>query len=1595
MGIKSFFSTPKRQAFVILLLVVVLYAYTARPIEFANRMALSEDYIYLTTKRDGLRIIDVSDRSTPQEVGYYDTRGIAGGLHYQDNRVFVSDGRQGVLILDVSDPASPQKQSSYNTPGFANDVYVEGKRIYVADGRSGLRVLEYTRPETGAGKIEEIGSLELRADLFRIIKSGDILYIGDRGNKLWAVDVSKPREPVSLGSINVSAKILDIQLYGNTALLAADKRGVIAVDISDPSTMTEQASLPLNGTASGIWIDDIYAYVATGRNDVKVIDISNSSTLNVIGSIATPGVATDVLFSDGYVYITDGFEGLRVEDAIVLLEPRLVGESSPQLNVEDVFVTENYAYLAAGERGLRVIDITTPNAPREVNFYDTPGYARSVSVEGDVAFVADGSQGVQFIDISDASQDLRSINRINIGNDANDLVASQGILYLAEGSEGLRVISYTPLDRLGEVGNFDSPGNALGLALWDEYIYLADGGAGLRIINVSDPAKPTPLGFLETPGDAQDVVIISTAAGQSGQSGGVQEGAVSQSANNKLYAMLADGSGGLRVIDVTNPKQPKEVAVFEKPDYVQGLSLQGNSLFMALREGGFAILDVSNPSAPKEVGGLDTPGKASALAIQDDYVYIADFDRGMQVVDVSNPEKPVLSGFYDAPAKVRDVATFGSYAYIVDGEKGMWVQEISNANKPKEIGFFATPGEANRIILFQNTALIADGSKGLQIIDISDPNSPYGLGSYDTPGNAEAVVAFGTQAFIADGSSGMIILDFSDPRAIRKVGSLDTPGEALGIAVTGKYAYIADGARGLKIVNIASPEKPVEDSVFSDATDARAVTVDGNFAYVADGVNGLRIVDVTLPLVPKQIKQFDTPGTLLDVYLVGIYAFLADGNGGIWILDVSDPGQPIQVGFNNAPGTASGITAVTQAPEQGRPVRYWIYAAYDESGLRVFEGEKGISHDFISLYETPGTASIQQMLVSAVPVILGDEENVPGKVSRTIAQVRFEVLILGGLGLLFWIAMISQFVLPFHTIRERLSAFVRMIFFMLGRHGPAIAIEEGKTIQRPGEEDRHGPGVIRVDLGSAVVLERRQLPYPFILGLGLRAFHWVIRRVVRRPVRQMPTMRIEGPGIVFTRYQGFPRIPRYYEVLRDVADLRPQIRIEPGVKGNTRDGIELTTNIFTIFTLGQEPDILLVTYIDEKKETDSSAKEPDTQTGENDQGEGVPTPVDTDQSDEGSAAENQLPDWKRSADNLRVVTLEPVPRIITENGVKRLRTYVRVKKISDELDVEDKAEIHNYVQRLLRGGVLQPYTIYEAAPRPPAPFVFNRTRVFSALASKAIDVKGKEKYMRWDTLPNSVAVDIFREMLNKQAYDHLYEEPGNPKEFPLPELKNQFRTAIRNLGVLSFRYIERVDGKPLDVIRDKKDGKTDQKTDDGSIGESELLENQLKCSGVRELRNPKVLRLRGIKVLASNFTEFKPDEEVRQQRLDNWRARWQQDTEITRATRELEATRVRTQARAQAQKEMGEILSKIFNDQPRSIEALALRVYQAMERVATDMNTRQLLPSSTLDMLRNIRQLFIPDRIGPGIGMSGKSLPPGEGEQPKDKLPPTSEGPTR
>ncbi len=492
---------------------------------------------------------------------------------------------------------------------------------------------------------------------------------------------------------------------------------------------------------------------------------------------------------------------------------------------------------------------------------------------------------------------------------------------------------------------------------------------------------------------------------------------------------------------------------------------------------------------------------------------------------------------------------------------------------------------------------------------------------------------------------------------------------------------------------------------------------------------------------------------------------------------------------------------------------------------------------------------------------------------------------------------------PIPSLIEAYRASFYLVLHIFQLHGPAISVKDGLsniTVEDKKHEDY--PGVIVIDFNSAVVLEERHPP-PGLNGVFMRLLMWTLEALLLVDASESP--RVCAPGIVFTR-------PR--ERIRGVVDLRRQFRLEPKVHCYTREGIELYANILSLFTIGEDPDVLQVTY-----------------------------------------------DGEARPENLRVVTLSP-----------RSSGFQRVTGFLDDLDETDRIEIHEFFMRA--GKPEEPdkpvFLTYNQVPDTRRQ-VFNRERVFSAVFAQAKNAR--QEVLPWHELPIRVAASLYRELLLQINYDDLYDIKSS-SNFPLPEYKSKLRLAMRNNGILSYRLLQHTSGAPL--IR-------------GRI----YSEKDLVVTEPRALTNSKLLRDRGIKVIFSGFGDLIPvNEQVYKQRLENWRIPWEEELGLARANQDLQAMRVSSRAHSQAQQDLWLSLKQLFEQTDFTEEALALRILQALDQAAEDPKTRALLPTNTLDMMRNLQNLLMPaGALPPNMGLfppqplgASTSPPPGQPASPPD-----------
>jgi len=421
-------------------------------------------------------------------------------------------------------------------------------------------------------------------------------------------------------------------------------------------------------------------------------------------------------------------------------------------------------------------------------------------------------------------------------------------------------------------------------------------------------------------------------------------------------AFVAVGGAGLKIVDVEYASGPIEIGEHDTPGYAFGVAVFGDIVYIADGWEGLRIIDVFDPTQPILLGSLETPGWAFGVFIEGSYVYIADAFKGLRVIDVSSPGFPSEVGVFEFEGwgHAGRVTIEGSKIYVSDRYNGLRIVDVSAAANPIQVGLYSPLGYAREVSVSGNYACVAAGSYGLRLIDISDPNRPKEVGNYDTSNFANVVSQAGNYAYVAtypgEAEAGLHVVDISDPQNPTRVGFhlYDYPGAPRDIAIYGEMAYFANEF-GLELIDISDPFNPflagsidfIEDLTV-DAT--VGLDISGTSAYVAQHTEGIKIVDVADPNNLTLIGTFkDDSVQCEDVTVFGNMAYVAD-NEYIRVLDVSNPASPSEIGKLDIQGSAYEVEIEGSV----------AYVANGNSGVAAVDISNPSSLSVIGEFNTPG-----------------------------------------------------------------------------------------------------------------------------------------------------------------------------------------------------------------------------------------------------------------------------------------------------------------------------------------------------------------------------------------------------------------------------------------------------------------------------------------------------------------------------------------------------------------------------------------------------------------------------------------------------------------
>jgi hypothetical protein len=600
------------------------------PISTVNKVLVEGNYAYVEIA-DKIYVIDVSDPINPSNVGVFEMEYSCKDISVKGEYLYIASDTSCLRIIDVSDPSkineigffkSKNPEEIYSSldvnDSCAYIIHTYHTGRYDEDIYDGLKIIDISKPSDPS-----LASQYVMNDYTIGIEGFDI----EINNDYAYIDISS--------------------IYGNYGddVEYHYSSGIQIIDISKPSNpvMISELLYKTNHKSEYLAVNQEYAYLYhEGEVNLKIIDISdplNPSEIkeyNINGSNNYPfNKDYDIKATKDQVYIADSYKGLKIIDVSNHSDPSLAGQYETNGSVRGVEIYGNYAYIANafGVEENKIIDISNPSNLKEINWNYHCNYN-----EIKENYLYGLGDSLKIIDISDPENPVKA-GSYDINGYRNYKIKDHYIYLTKRTSEGsiLKILNISNPDDIFEAGACLLKNKTTSLAVSKEYAFVGQEKCSLwpytcdfwlSIINISDPSEPE---LIKT----QTTYAIED---NYSQQYSLNEMIIRDQNAYVLYGPIIRNdswirTAGFKMLDISDPLNisTSGIETIGFDDNVHHMALENNFLYISGTNYGLNIIDVSDTANVAKIGSCYSQGGYEINA-EEGYAYLAGGDEGLFII---------------------------------------------------------------------------------------------------------------------------------------------------------------------------------------------------------------------------------------------------------------------------------------------------------------------------------------------------------------------------------------------------------------------------------------------------------------------------------------------------------------------------------------------------------------------------------------------------------------------------------------------------------------------------------------------------------------------------------------------------------------------------------------------------------------------------------------------------------------------------------------------------------------------------------------------------------------------------------------------------
>ncbi len=709
------------------------------------------------------------------------------------------------------------------TINSSKDSFLYANVSYFAPGRnhpfikSVLPILDKNGEESKQINRIEIGNLNHGGEILLVVTSEypqTFQYTAKQDDAITTIDIEKLIQTQKRNyDHSIESWFPLTETYHperNTQPIYSNENSGFSLTSSNQSIELDPVSqIHLSSNYNEILIKDNIAY-ATSDWGLEIFSLNPSPVL--IGEIGTPGQAQALTLDEKNVYVADGRSAVLMINVDPPSAPRIVKSLGGIHDARDVHFANEKLYALDALRGLLIFDkqdLEKNDNPQPRQSFKTVGTPLKVSTNDDGnIYISDNARGLYILTPD-------NLGGFTISNTVPLLIPDFQILgrYVLAASGDLQVVNIANNFETNVISRANTPGIVTALNFFKGILYLTDRQSGLLVVNVDNTESPSVFSSHPTIGNATDVALRYSVE------------------NKKTYAHIADGTGGIQTIDVTQPYNPIWENHYNAKGVVSALDVtndgQNTTIAIANGPGGIKIAELTDPISGKIVNDIRSiPGQQGALSVKlhNQFAYVGS-DEGLTVINIVSGE---ILRHLPTHQPVWDIEIIQNYAYLCT--KSLIVVDITIPHQSRIVAQRLFTGTAYRITSNESHAYVAALEGGVQIFDIIDPNLPRHLSTFPTEGSATNVVIDSNRLFVLDNRYGVFQLDTTKPEKLTLISEFNDTQLPLAAAVNDVYLYLLDIDK-LQIIDTRTMTRLTQYSQFQSPTDIVAMD---SVLYVTD-----------------------------------------------------------------------------------------------------------------------------------------------------------------------------------------------------------------------------------------------------------------------------------------------------------------------------------------------------------------------------------------------------------------------------------------------------------------------------------------------------------------------------------------------------------------------------------------------------------------------------------------------------------------------------------------------------------------------------------------------------------------------------------------